>query len=66
MACELAIGKRPEEILRINKEMILGELGGLPEESVHCALLASNTLKKALADYFKTKNEPWKRLYRKH
>jgi nitrogen fixation NifU-like protein len=65
MACELAIGKRPKEVLGISKEMILEELGGLPEESVHCALLASDTLKRAIVDYIKTKNEPWKRLYRK-
>jgi nitrogen fixation NifU-like protein len=66
MACELAIGKRPNEVLGINKEIILEELGGLPEESIHCALLASDTLKKALVDYIRTKNEPWKRLYRTH
>jgi nitrogen fixation NifU-like protein len=66
MACELAIGKSPKEVLRISQEVILEELGGLPEESVHCALLASDTLKKALTDYMSSKNEPWKRLYRTH
>jgi nitrogen fixation NifU-like protein len=66
MACELAIGKSPKEVLRISQEVILEELGGLPEESVHCAFLASDTLKKALTDYMSSKNEPWKRLYRTH
>lgn len=65
MACELAIGKSPKEAVRISKDVILEKLDGLPEESVHCALLASNTLKEALAEYISSEREPWKRLYRK-
>jgi len=44
MATELAMGKTVHEAFRINQQMILDNLGGLPEESEHCALLASNTL----------------------
>ena len=66
MACELAIGKTFQEAFKTTQEVILEELGGLPEESIHCALLASNTLKTALTDYLTSKNEPWKRLYKKH
>ena len=66
MACELAIGKTPRQASRITKGVILKELGGLPEESIHCALLASNSLREALTDYLTSKNEPWRRLYRKH
>lgn len=65
MACELAIGKTYKEALTVSKEVILEQLGGLPEESEHCALLASNTLRAALTDYLDSKNEPWKRLYKK-
>ena len=66
MACELAIGKGFKMAFNISKEVILEELGGLPEESIHCALLASNTLRAALTDYLTSQNEPWKRLYKKH
>ena len=66
MACELAIGKSFKEAFKITKEVILKQLGGLPEESIHCALLASNTLRAALTDYLESKNEPWRRLYKKH
>ena len=66
MACELAIGKTFKEAFKITKEVILEQLGGLPEESTHCVLLASNTLKEALTDYLTSRNEPWKRLYKKH
>ena len=51
MATELAIGKIPEAVLEISQDDILKALGGLPEESVHCALLASNTLKEAIKNY---------------
>ena len=53
MATELAIGKRTEEVLGISQDDILKALGGLPEESVHCALLASNTLQAAIKNYQK-------------
>lgn len=55
MATELAMGKRIEEAVKISPQMILDALDGLPEESVHCALLASNTLKEAIKDYHHTK-----------
>ena len=65
-ACELAIGKTFKEAFKITKEVILEQLGGLPEENSHCALLASNTLRTALTDYLSSRNEPWRRLYKKH
>jgi len=39
-------------------------LGGLPEENVHCTLLAVNTLRAALENY-KNKNENEKRTKRR-
>jgi len=66
MACELAIEKSLNEAFKITKEIILEQLGGLPEESIHCALLASDTLRAALTDYIQSRNEPWRKLYKKH
>jgi len=54
MATELATGKTPDEAARIEQKDILDALGGLPDEWQHCALLASNTLKAAIADYHET------------
>ena len=62
---ELAKGKQAGEAFRIAQQDVLEALGGLPEESVHCALLAANTLKEAVKDYLACRNEPWKRAYRK-
>lgn len=53
LAAELAIGKVPEEIRTITAETILDTIGGLPEEDVHCASLAANTLQVALHNYDK-------------
>jgi nitrogen fixation NifU-like protein len=55
MATELAQGKKIEEAAQISQQMILDALDGLPEESVHCALLASNTLKEAVKNYSESK-----------
>lgn len=48
VACELSIGKAPEEVEGITGEMILEVLGSLPEDNVHCAFLAAETLQAAL------------------
>jgi nitrogen fixation NifU-like protein len=57
MATELALRKKVEEAAEISQQMILDALDGLPEESVHCALLASNTLKEAIKNYNHTKRD---------
>jgi nitrogen fixation NifU-like protein len=53
LAAELATGKSPEEIRKISAETILETIGGLPEEDMHCASLAANTLQMALHNYDK-------------
>lgn len=64
--CEMATGKLISEALQITPKNVIEYLGGLPEESVHCAALASNTLKAAVMDYIsKSIEPPWKTLYRK-
>ncbi|MDY6862592.1 MAG: iron-sulfur cluster assembly scaffold protein [Thermodesulfobacteriota bacterium] len=65
MVTDLAIDKSIREAMKISQDTILNALGGLPEDSKHCALLASDTLKDAIKDYFSHKNEPWKKVYRK-
>jgi nitrogen fixation NifU-like protein len=65
MITELARGKSVAEARKISQGDVLNALGGLPEESRHCALLAANTLKEAIKDYLAIKKEPWKKAYRK-
>jgi len=66
MVTELAKGRTILEAQRISRQDVLNALGGLPEESEHCALLAANTLKAAIRDYLAMQKEPWKKAYRKH
>ena len=63
---EMAKEKNVIEARKISSQDVLNALGGLPEESQHCALLAANTLKAAIRDYLAMKKEPWKRAYRKY
>lgn len=51
MVTELARGKNIHYCLEIEQQDVLDALGGLPEESRHCALLAATTLKMAVEDY---------------
>lgn len=48
---ELAQHRTIGEALQINKQAIIDTFGGLPEGNVHCAVLAVNTLRKAIRDY---------------
>jgi len=55
MVTEMAKGKSISQALEISQQSVLDVLGGLPEESQHCALLAVNTLKEAVKDYLTLK-----------
>jgi nitrogen fixation protein NifU and related proteins len=50
-AAKLALHKTPEEIADIDHVAIEKEVGGLPEEELHCATLAAGTLQEALRGY---------------
>ena len=66
MITELAKRTSISMAQKISRQNVLSALGGLPEESQHCAILAANTLKAAIRDYLAMEREPWKRGYRKH
>jgi len=50
---ELVKGRKLAEVKKIDSDSILKALGGLPELSVHCSVLAANTLKAAVESYLK-------------
>jgi nitrogen fixation NifU-like protein len=49
---ELAKGRRLDQALEIEPHDVAAVLGGLPEDHLHCARLAVNTLGEAIADYY--------------
>lgn len=64
-ATELAMNKTfIQALASVGTDAILKKLGGLPKEDVHCAQLAAETLRKALAVQLYQKQNPWKKQYR--
>jgi len=51
IATEMMTGKRLDEALAITGKQIANKLGGLPENRIHCAVLAQDALKIAVQDY---------------
>jgi len=63
MLTEMVKGKTIIGALNISAQDILDRLGGLPDQYVHCADLARDTLRLAIRDYLAFAREPWKRAY---
>lgn len=54
-----------EALAGVSADVILKRVGGLPASDVHCAELAAETLRRALADYLYQKKTPWKKNYKR-
>ena len=50
---ELARGRDLDQALELEPEDVATLLGGLPQDHLHCARLAVNTLGEAIADYYR-------------
>ena len=61
----LSKGKSISEAMKTTSNDILNKLDGLPEESIHCSVLAETALKKAIRNYLAEGRDSWKRLYKK-
>jgi len=48
---ELVEGKTIHDALKISPHDLIDELGGLPRDGIHCAILSASTLHQAIADY---------------
>ncbi|MCW4035712.1 MAG: Fe-S cluster assembly scaffold protein NifU [Candidatus Bathyarchaeota archaeon] len=55
MTTELAKGKTLDEALKITREDVADELGGLPPVKMHCSNLAADALHEAINDYRKNR-----------
>ena len=54
---EIVKGKTIEEALKITRDDVANELGGLPAIKLHCSNLAADALKEAIKDYKKKKKK---------
>ncbi|MEM2901006.1 MAG: Fe-S cluster assembly scaffold protein NifU [Thermoplasmata archaeon] len=58
MVTELAKGKTIQEGLKITRNDVAEQLGGLPPVKMHCSNLAADALHLAIADYLKKQGRP--------
>lgn len=56
MVSEMAKGKTIKEAMKITNRLVVDELGGLPNQKLHCSNLGADALHKAIENYMtKTK-----------
>lgn len=52
MATEMIKGKTVEEALNVTNKQVVDALGGLPAHKLHCSVLAEESIKSAVKDYY--------------
>ena len=52
MATELIKGKTIDEALAVTNKQVVDALGGLPAHKLHCSVLAEESIKSAIKDYY--------------
>lgn len=55
MISEMAMGLTIEEALKLSNKDVADELGGLPQQKIHCSNLGADALHKAIQDYLSKK-----------
>jgi nitrogen fixation NifU-like protein len=51
MITQLAKGKPLDEVEKIKYDKVVESLGGLPKVKIHCSMMASEALTKAIKNY---------------
>ena len=52
MAIEMIKGKTIDEALAVTNRQVVDALGGLPAHKLHCSVLAEESIKSAIKDYY--------------
>ena len=56
MMSEMVIGMSVKDAYHIKPENIVGSLGGLPDNKIHCSVLGDRALRAAIEDYYSRNN----------
>ena len=59
MATELIKGKPISEALTLSNKAVVEALDGLPAHKIHCSVLAEESIKAAVKDYYERNNIPY-------
>ena len=59
MATELIKGKTVDEALAVTNKQVVDALGGLPAYKLHCSVLAEESIKAAVKNYYDRNNIPY-------
>lgn len=59
MATELIKGKTIDEALAVTNKQVVDALGGLPAYKLHCSVLAEESIKSAVKNYYDRNNIPY-------
>ena len=59
MATEMIKGKTIDQALAVTNKQVVDALGGLPAHKLHCSVLAEESIKAAIVDYYKKNNIPY-------
>ncbi len=57
MVSEMAKGKTIDEAMKISRDDVAEELGGLPKQKMHCSNLGADALHLAIEDYLSKKGK---------
>ena len=59
MATEMIKGKTIDQALAVTNRQVVDALGGLPAHKLHCSVLAEESIKSAIKDYYDRNHLPY-------
>lgn len=65
IACDLIKGKSIEEALKVTNKDVVEMLGELPPHKLHCSLMAEQSIRAAIEDFYKKKEKETKAALKK-
>lgn len=65
VTCDLIKGKTIDEALKVSNKDVLNKLGEMPPHKIHCSVLAEESVRAAIEDYYKRREKETKQALKK-